>query len=145
MSAEQRVCRNYIVLSGRPLCLMRMPIATILIGVDSLIPLVFSLEMVDNSNNLCKPPLRLVISSVGSSIRLFHPEGRPIRHPLLALSPLSPHHAPAPASTLSGSQAETFGKGQESTSFAVHCRFVFPAAIAGVRCRYRCARWLPPR
>ena len=106
---------------------------------------VFPLEMVDNSNNLCKPPLWLVISSVGSSIRLFHPEVRPIRHPLLALSPLSPHHAPAPASTLSGSQAETFGKGQESTSFAVHRRFVFPAAIAGVRCRYRCARWLPPR
>src|SRR5215467_390747 len=106
---------------------------------------VFPLEMVDNSNNLCKPPLWLVISSVGSSIRLFHPEVRPIRHPLLALSPLSPHHAPAPASTLSGSQAETFGKGQESTSFAVHRRVVFPAAIAGVRCRYRCARWLPPR
>jgi DNA-binding CsgD family transcriptional regulator len=33
------------------------------------------------------------------------------------------------------SQAESGGKGQESTSRAVHRRFVFPAAMAGVRWR----------
>ena len=41
----------------------------------------------------------------------------------------------ANASGFGGAQAETFSKGHESTSSAVHRRVVLPAAIAGVRCR----------
>jgi hypothetical protein len=39
----------------------------------------------------------------------------------------------------------TGDKGWHSTSRAVHRRVVLPAAIAGVRWRYRCATILPPR
>jgi hypothetical protein len=39
----------------------------------------------------------------------------------------------------------TGGKGEESTSLAVHRRLVLPAAMAGGRWRSRCAISLPPR
>src|SRR5258708_9677357 len=68
-----------------------------------------------------------------------------IRRLLLALSSTAPRYDTATTSGLRGSQAETGGNGQESTSLAVHRRFVLPAAMAGVSCRYRCARRLPPR
>ena len=64
---------------------------------------------------------------------------------LLALLLSSFRHDTPPTSALRGSQAETVSKGHESTSRAVHRRCVLPAAIAGVRCRERCATSLPPR
>ncbi len=60
---------------------------------------------------------------------------RLIRVLLRAPSPTSPTHDTATALDFHGSQAETGGKGYESTSPAVHRRWVLPAAIAGVRCR----------
>ncbi len=76
---------------------------------------------------------------------LLFPERGSIRVLLLALSATSPRHDTAPPSGFDAFQAQTFGNGQESTSRAVHRRLVLPAAMAGVRCRYRCARRLPPR
>jgi len=65
----------------------------------------------------------------------FHPGVR--LHPTSSatLSPTTPHHDTAITPGLRASQAGTFGKGHESTSRVVHCRFVLPAAMAGVRCR----------
>jgi hypothetical protein len=63
----------------------------------------------------------------------------------VGISAISPRHEAASTSGFETPQAETFGNGQESTSHAVHRRWVLPAAIAGVRCRYRCARRLPSR
>lgn len=57
-----------------------------------------------------------------------------LRMLLRAPSPLCPKHETAPPLGLDASQAHPFGKGHESTSPVVHRRFVFPAAIAGVRC-----------
>ncbi len=54
---------------------------------------------------------------------------------LLAPSSISPQRDTAFTSGFGVFQAEAGGKGHESTSRAVHRRFVLPAAIAGVRCR----------
>jgi len=56
-----------------------------------------------------------------------------IRQLLLARSSTSTRDETATPSGLRGSQAKIGGKGQESTSRAVHRRVVLPAAIAGVR------------
>src|SRR2546421_7326485 len=92
------------------------------------------LDMVDNSRSLCKSCFAdfFVSGQSGEVISpwseapfecccwLFHPSPRDRRqHP----------------SGLSGAQAQTGGRGHESSSLAVHRRLVLPAAIAGVRCR----------
>jgi hypothetical protein len=101
--------------------------------------------MVEKSIPLCKP----------TSGRSFRPgadrrghlllERGSIRLLLLTLSPPPPRHDTATAPGCRRSQAEAGVKGQESTSRAVHRRFVLPAAMAGVRWRECCARRLPPR
>ena len=48
-------------------------------------------------------------------------------------SPISLRHETAPTFGFDAFQVETFGKGQESTSYVVPRRVVLPAAIAGVR------------
>jgi hypothetical protein len=53
----------------------------------------------------------------------------------VGISAISPRHEAASTSGFETPQAETFGNGQESTSHAVHRRWVLPAAIAGVRWR----------
>jgi hypothetical protein len=77
----------------------------------------------------------LVFWPLGSPDRRSRPGVRP--HPTSSdsLSPTSPQHAPAGTSGLSSTQVEAGGKGQESTSRAVHRRWVLPAAMAGVRRR----------
>ena len=106
---------------------------------------VLLLEMVENSINLCK-----LISGWyfrQKAVRTGHltlGEG-PFRLLLTAPSPPSSRPDTATPSGLRGSQAVIGGKGHKSTSRVVHRRVVLPAARAFVRCRYRCARRLPPR
>jgi hypothetical protein len=71
----------------------------------------------------------LVFSSWGSPDRPPHPEVRP--HPTSSAGTFTDFSMTwhCPASGLSGSQAGTGGKGQASTSRAVHRRLVLPAAI----------------
>jgi hypothetical protein len=90
-------------------------------------------------------PMSGCFSSLGSPDRPPLPEVKLHPSPLLASSPTSSPHDTENPSSFDASQAETGGKGHESTSRAVHRRVVLPAAIAGVRCRYRCANRLPPR
>ena len=91
--------------------------------------------MVDNSTGPLHPLFGLVCcdEAVRASHRFVESGSIPVL--LLAHVPISPQDDPAPTSGCEASQGETVGKGQVSTSRAVHCRVVLPAAIAGVRCR----------
>jgi hypothetical protein len=95
------------------------------------------LDMVDKSTSLSKPTSgwMFVIGQPGQAFSsqseapsescCWHFQQPPrgmILHPPLASMPDPP---------------ETFGNGQESTERSVHRRLVLPAAMAGVRCRYR--------
>ena len=96
---------------------------------------VLRLEMVDKSTSLLQTHFgRFFVHEAVQTGSLFQERGS-LRVLLRAHSPTSPRYSTAP----------TFGKGQESTSHAVHRRWVQPAAIAGVRWRSRCASCLPPR
>jgi hypothetical protein len=92
-------------------------------------------EMVDKSTG----PLQTQFGPVfgDEAVQTGHPilEEATIRRLQLAHSSISPRHDIALTSGFGGFQAEAGGKGHESTSRAVHRRFVLPAAIAGVRCR----------
>jgi hypothetical protein len=101
-------------------------------------------DMVDKSISHHSTYFRLFFVR-GSPDRPPHPEVRLHPSPLLASSPTSSQHDTETPSGFDASQAETGGKGHESTSRTVHRRVVLPAAIAGVRCRYRRANRLPPR
>jgi hypothetical protein len=98
---------------------------------------VLPLNMVDNSTS----PFERISGWVFRHwmVRTGHlfPKRGSIRVLLLAPSPTPSRHDTLPTSGWHGSQAETGGKGQVSTSRAVHRRWVLPAAMAGVRCRYR--------
>src|SRR5437868_4562445 len=89
--------------------------------------------MVENSINLCNPISGWFFRHW--TIRTGHlfPKRGSFRMLLRAPSASSWRHDTATSSGFGGSQAEAGGKGHESTSLAVHPRFVFPAAIAGVR------------
>jgi hypothetical protein len=93
------------------------------------------LDMVDNLTSLREPVFDwffviLLKRQVASSSWLAH-------HCLVcSIKELSQGHFVAIAGFI-GSQAGTGGSGQQSTSPAVHLRLVLPAAMAGVRCRYR--------
>ncbi len=91
-------------------------------------------DMVDKSISPFQTPFGLVFGVEGVQTGLLFLELGSLRMLLRAPSPLCPKHETAPSSGLDASQAHPFGKGHESTSPVVHRRFVFPAAIAGVRC-----------
>jgi hypothetical protein len=106
---------------------------------------VLPLDRVDKSIHPFQTHFGLVFCHEAVQTSLLFPERGSIGVLLLADSPISPQHGAALTSGFGASQAETGGKGQESTSRAVHRRLVLPAAIAGVRWRSRCANRLPPR
>jgi hypothetical protein len=92
-------------------------------------------DMVDNWISLCNPfSGSFLHHGTVQAGHLLLQEGF-IHRLLLARSSTSLREATATASDLRVSQAGTCGKGNESTSRAVHRRLVLPAAIAGVRCR----------
>jgi hypothetical protein len=92
---------------------------------------VLTLEMVDNSSSLRNSLSRSFFHQYAIQAgRLLLKEGS-IRQLLHALSSASPRDDTAPITGLRGSQAQTFGKGHESTSLAVHRRVVLTAAMAG--------------
>src|SRR5947209_7096907 len=101
--------------------------------------------MVDNSTGPLQTHFGLVFCYEAIQTGHLFVESSSIGVLLLAHLPISPRHGTASTSGCDAAQAETFGKGQASTSRAVHRRWVLPAAMAGVRCRKRCARRLPPR
>jgi hypothetical protein len=101
----------------------------------SLKMLVLPLDMVDNLISLCKSLSRSYFHQYAVQAGYLLLKEGPFRRLLHAFSSTFPRDAPAPAFCLRGPQAETDGKGQESTSRAVHRRLVLPAAMAGVRCR----------
>jgi len=96
---------------------------------------VLPLDMVDKSIHPFQTHFGLVFCHEAVQTSLLFPERGSIGVLLLADSPISPQHGAALTSGFGASQAETGGKGQESTSRAVHRRLVLLAAIAGVRCR----------
>ncbi len=87
-----------------------------------------------NRSALSKPPSGR-FSSVVSPDRRPQLGVRPIQLLLPTLSPTTSRHDTATAAGFLDSQAETSGKGQVSTSRAVHRQSVLPATIAGVRSR----------
>ena len=93
------------------------------------------LEMVDNSTSPLQTHFEPDFCDVAVQAGHLFPERGSVRVLLLAAPLISPRHATATPSDFGASQAETGGNGQESTSRAVHCRLVLPAAIAGVRSR----------
>src|SRR6266567_221053 len=101
--------------------------------------------MVDKYHNPLQTDFGAVFGEETVQTGLLSPEGGSMRVLLLSHASISPPHDHAPTSGCDASQADTFGKGQESTSRAVHRRVVLPAAMAGVRWRSRCATSLPPR
>jgi len=107
--------------------------------------MVQSLNMVENSTSPLQTYFGPVFCHEAVQIGLLFPERGFLRVLLLAHSPIFPRHDTAPISGFGASQAEIGGNGQVSTSRAVHRRVVLPAAMAGVRCWYRCASRLPPR
>ena len=107
--------------------------------------LVLPKDMVDNSLSPFQTPFGLVFGVEGVQTGLLFLELGSLRMLLRAPSSLCSKHETAPPSGLDASQAHPFGKGHASTSPVVHRRFVFPAAIAGLRWRSRCAISLPPR
>jgi hypothetical protein len=96
---------------------------------------VLPLEMVDKSTSPLQTHFGPVFCHEAVRTGLLFPERGSIRVLLLAPLPTSSRHDTPSTSGLRGAQAETGGKGQESTSHAVHRRCVLPTAIAGVRCR----------
>jgi hypothetical protein len=96
---------------------------------------VLPLDMVDKSISPFQTHFGPVFCHEAVQTSLLFSERGSIGVLLLADSPISPQHGAAPTSGFGASQAKTGGKGQESTSRAVHRRVVLPAAIAGVRCR----------
>jgi hypothetical protein len=97
--------------------------------------LVLPKDMVENSTSPFQTHFGPVFRDEAVQRDLLFPEPGSIRVFLRALSPISPRYVTAPTSDFLASQAETGGKGHESTSRAVQTRVVLPAAIAGVRCR----------
>jgi hypothetical protein len=96
---------------------------------------VLLLDMVENSIPLRKPASGRFFRHWIDRRGHLHLERGSIRLLLLALALTTPRQDSATAPGCRRSQAESGGKGQESTSRAVHRRFVLPAAMAGVRCR----------
>jgi hypothetical protein len=93
------------------------------------------LDVVDNSISHCERILGWFVHHWAVQTSLLFSERGSIRVLLRAASPSSSRHDTPTASGSGGSQTETDGKGHESTSRAVHRRFVLLAAMAGVRCR----------
>jgi hypothetical protein len=91
--------------------------------------------MVGNSTSPLQTYFGPVFCHEAVQIGLLFPERGSLRVLLLAHSPISPRHDTAPISGFGASQAETGGNSQESTSRAVHRRWVLPTAMAGFRWR----------
>jgi hypothetical protein len=88
---------------------------------------VLPLNMVDNLTGPFQAHFRPVFGDEAFQRALLFPKQGCMRV-------LPRPHTP-PLSGFGASQAESGNKGHESTSCAVHRRFVLPAAMAGVRCR----------
>src|SRR5438105_14087777 len=101
--------------------------------------------MVDNSIGHLQTPFGPVFCHLDSPDSPPHLGVRLYASDLRAPSPISPRQDTATALDFPGSQAEAYGKGQVSNSRVVQRRWVLSAAMAGVRCRQRCGRSLPPR